>query len=204
MTSQNAPTPEPSRAIVERKKTLRAEAEQRRMRLHEAGGAAASSAFAEGFRAAWSPGPGTVISAFWPFRSELDLRPLLHRLHDDGCAVALPVVVARRQPLAFRVWTPRTVLEPGNFDVPIPPRTAPTVDPDWLLVPLLAFDAAGYRLGYGGGFYDITLAALRARKQVRAIGVAYDGQRIDRVPRDPTDARLDAILTERRVLTMEA
>ena len=199
MTSQTEPTPE----IVAEKRALRAAAEARRARLHESGGAAAAASFVARFRAAWSPAPGTVIAGFWPFRSELDLRPLLRRVHDDGCTVALPVVVARRKPLAFRVWTPETQLETGQFGVPVPPDTAPTVEPDWLLVPLLAFDDAGYRLGYGGGFYDVTLAARRRRKPVLAIGVAYDGQRVERVPRDPTDARLDAIVTERRVLIVE-
>jgi len=94
-------------------------------------------------------------------------------------------------------------LDVGQFGVSTPPADAAVLEPDWLLVPLLAFDARGYRLGYGGGFYDITLADLRARKKIFAIGAAYDGQEIAAVPRDANDARLDAILTEQRVLIME-
>jgi 5-formyltetrahydrofolate cyclo-ligase len=184
------------------KAASRIEAARRRDVLHAARGDGALD-LVRLFTATWAPRVGTVVSAFWPFRSELDLQPLIHELHDRGCVVGLPVVIAKRTALAFRTWTPDTVLEDGSFGVLIPPSSAPEVDPDWLLVPLLAYDAHGCRLGYGGGFYDITLAALRARKSVFAIGVAYDGQEVERVPRGPDDARLDAILTEKRALIME-
>lgn len=188
--------------LTAKKAALRIKAAQRRDALHDAGDAAAEE-IARLFLETWSPAPGTVVSAFWPFRSEVDPRPLIHRLHERGCAIVLPVVVARRTALAFRIWTPDLVLEEGNFGVLAPPSDARELDPDWLLVPLLAFDTDGYRLGYGGGFYDITLAALRARKSVFAIGAAYNGQQIESVPRTPDDARLDAMLTEKRVLIME-
>lgn len=159
--------------------------------------------FKRRFLETWTPPAGTVVSAFWPIRSELDTRPLIQALHDRGCAIGLPVVMGRLTALQFRQWTPDTRLEVGQFGVSTPPADAPVLEPDWLIVPLLAFDTRGYRLGYGGGFYDITLAGLRARKRVFAIGAAFDGQEVDAVPRQANDARLDAILTEQRVLIME-
>ena len=169
--------------------------------------AAGAPDFAERFKRrfldTWTPPAGTVVAAFWPIRSELDTRPLIRALHDRGCVIALPVVMGRLVALEFRQWTPDTRLEVGQFGVSTPSSAAPLLAPDWLLVPLLAFDARGYRLGYGGGFYDITLAGLRARKRVFAIGAAYDGQQVAAVPKDANDARLDAILTEQRVLIME-
>ena len=198
MTSRN----ESSDDLAAEKKLFRSEAERRRKDLHETVGDAGAQV-AWNFHENWSPPSGTVVSAFWPFRSELDLRPLLHRLHEAGQVIALPVVVSKRSPLLFRLWTPDTSLEVGCFGVAIPPRSAPVVEPDWLLVPLLAFDNKGYRLGYGGGFYDRTLAALRVRKTIFAIGAGYDGQRVDQVPRGTDDGRLDAIVTERRALILE-
>ena len=188
--------------LAAEKALLRGEAARRRDHLHQTIDDAGSQV-AWNFHENWSPPSGTVVSAFWPFRSELDLRLLLHRLHEAGQVIALPVVVAKRAPLLFRLWTPDTSLEVGGFGVATPPESAPLVEPDWLLVPLLAFDNKGYRLGYGGGFYDRTLAALRVRKTIFAIGVGYDGQRVDQVPRGTDDGRLDAIVTERRALILE-
>ncbi|MDE0809433.1 MAG: 5-formyltetrahydrofolate cyclo-ligase [Alphaproteobacteria bacterium] len=184
------------------KASLRKRATLRRDELHSATSGAVVEV-ARLFFGTWSPAPGTVVSAFWPIRSELDLRPLIYGLHERDCVVVLPIVVARRTALRFRAWTPGLALEKDGFGVLVPPRHAPELEPDWLLVPLLAFDADGYRLGYGGGFYDISLTALRSRKTVFAIGVAYDGQQVGRVPRNLGDARLDAILTEKRALMME-
>jgi 5-formyltetrahydrofolate cyclo-ligase len=106
-------------------------------------------------------------------------------------------VVARGAPLIFRDWTPETRFIPGGFKTEVPEPAAPEVVPTMLLVPLLAFDLKGYRLGYGGGFYDRTLVKLRAASKVTAIGFAYEGQRVDEVPRAEYDQPLDAILTER-------
>jgi 5-formyltetrahydrofolate cyclo-ligase len=188
--------------LAAEKTRLRSEATRRRDHLHETIGDAGPQV-ARNFHENWSLPSATVVSAFWPFRSELDLRPLLHRLHEVGQAIVLPVVVAKRAPLLFRLWTPDTSLEIDGFGVSIPPKSASVVEPDWLLVPLLAFDDKGYRLGYGGGFYDRTLAALRVRKSIFAIGVGYDGQQVDEVPHGPDDGRLDAIVTERRALILE-
>ena len=195
------PITDPAGAKAE-KAALRIEAAAKRDVLHAAG-TGGGAEIARSFLATWSPAPGTVISAFWPFRSEIDLRPLIHGLHERGCVIVLPIVVGRRTALVFRRWSPDMVLEKDGFGVLTPPSQAPALDPDWLLVPLLAFDAKGYRLGYGGGFYDITLADLRTRQSVFAVGAAYDGQQVTRVPRETDDARLDAIVTEKQVLIME-
>jgi 5-formyltetrahydrofolate cyclo-ligase len=137
-----------------------------------------------------------TVSGYWPMRSEVDIRPALAALAATR-TVALPVVLGRAQPLLFRAWTPATALVPAAFGTQVPPDTAPVVVPQVLLIPLLAFDPQGWRLGYGGGFYDRTLARLRPAGPVLAIGVAYAGQQVDHVPHDPTtDARLDAMVTE--------
>jgi len=138
------------------------------------------------------------ISGFWPIGSEVDPRPLITALHHAGHTIGLPVVVARDAPLIFRHWTPTTEMVPGTLKIPTPPETAREITPLVLFVPMLAFDAQGYRLGYGGGFYDRTLAAARGEgRQVFAIGLAYDGQHADAdLPREATDMPLDFIATE--------
>jgi len=148
---------------------------------------------------------GAVVSGYWPLDGELDIRPLLHQIHEQGHPIGLPVVKGKGQPLLFRRWTPGTVLVQGSFKVMTPPEGAPEIEPDVLLVPLLAFDHAGYRLGYGGGFYDRTLEKRRhgahsggthSGHRVLAIGVAYAAQETDSLPRGPFDQRLDWIVTE--------
>ena len=137
-----------------------------------------------------------AVSGFVPYKSEIDTFPLLDRLRRAGWRTALPIVIAPEQPLIFRAWAPGEPLVPGAWDIPIPPESAPELLPDVLLVPMLAFDRAGYRLGYGGGFYDRTLEKLRARKKVVAIGVAYHAQMVDEAPIGPYDAPLDFVMTE--------
>jgi len=142
-----------------------------------------------------------VVSAFWPLADELDTRPLITALAARGHRIGLPVVVKRGQPLLFRQWTPETVLVQGPFRVMTPPPESPEVVPSLLIVPLLAFDRAGYRLGYGGGFYDRTLHKLRTAAgtggKVLAVGVALSAQEMPSGPRDETDQPLDWIVTER-------
>jgi 5-formyltetrahydrofolate cyclo-ligase len=139
--------------------------------------------------------PGLIVSGFFPFKSEIDVLPLLARLDSEGWVTSLPIVVAERQPLIFRQWAPGQETVPGIWDIPMPPAEAAEVEPDVLLVPLLAFDGAGYRLGYGGGYYDRTLAKLRTTKDVAAIGIGYPEQEIPHVPHGPGDEPLDFILT---------
>ena len=149
------------------------------------------------------PPAGAIVSGYWPMRDELDPRPLLRALHERCHTMALPVVGAKAQPLTFRHWTPETPLQEGRFTTMMPPETAAVLRPDWLLVPLLAFDRSGYRLGYGGGFYDRTLAGLAAEgHRVVSVGLAYAAQEEKPfLPREPFDRPLDYIVTEREVLS---
>jgi 5-formyltetrahydrofolate cyclo-ligase len=138
------------------------------------------------------PPPGAIIGGFWPMGSEIDTRPLLDALHASGHVIALPVTPPRGQPLIFRPWTPGTAMARGPMGTQHPAEGDP-VTPDWLIIPLLAFDRTGARLGYGGGYYDRTLALLRG---ATAIGVAYAAQEIAQVPTGPHDIRLPLIATE--------
>jgi len=140
----------------------------------------------------------TVVSCFWPIKDEIDIRPLMIKLNDCGCQLALPVVQGRGKPLLFRAWRPGDPLEQGVFGTLQPSPQFETLDPDALIVPMLACDEEGWRLGYGGGFYDLTLVGLRDRKAVTAVGVGFNGQLVDKVPHGPDDQRLDWLLTDKR------
>lgn len=140
---------------------------------------------------------GARIAGYHTHRSELDVLPLLASLAAARHETALPAVVAPGRPLAFRRWQPGDAFVTNAHGIPEALPSAPPSLPTHLLVPLLAFDTLGFRLGYGGGYYDRTLAALRgAGHRVTAIGVAYDGQRVAVVPRLPTDEALDLVVTE--------
>ena len=141
------------------------------------------------------PPTDAIVSGFWPIRDEIDIRPLLHALHDRGNPIALPVTPRRGEPLTFRAWKPGDVLLTERFGTMRP--TGDILLPDMLLIPLLAFDAAGGRLGYGGGFYDRTLAALPDRVR---LGCAFAAQQVDAVPVGPYDIRLDAVATEAGII----
>jgi 5-formyltetrahydrofolate cyclo-ligase len=144
--------------------------------------------------------PGTIVSGFSPLKSEFNPIPLMRRLSEGGAHLALPVVAGRGKPLIMRAWKFGDALASGQWGIREPLPDAPDVAPDILLVPLLAFDRRGNRIGYGAGYYDMTIAALRAMKPVVAVGVAYAAQEIDAVPVTPRDARLDLVLTEREVI----
>lgn len=138
---------------------------------------------------------GKTIAGYWPHRNELDMRPLLDALYAQGFSLALPVVRRKAQPLEFHRWTPETEMKTGAFGI-ARPKTENPITPDIILLPLLAYTEIGERLGYGGGFYDRTLADLKLRKEIWACGVAYAAQKAQILPTEPTDMRLDAILTE--------
>jgi 5-formyltetrahydrofolate cyclo-ligase len=144
--------------------------------------------------------PGAVVSGFSPLKSEISPLPLLRRLADAGANLALPVVVGRGQPLVMRAWSFGEPLVSGVWGIREPPADAPELFPDILIVPLLAFDRRGHRVGYGAGYYDMTIARLRVMKPVTAIGVAFATQEIAAVPATPRDARLDLVLTEREAI----
>lgn len=138
---------------------------------------------------------GRVLSGYMPMRTEIDPLPAM-AAHQGP--VGVPVIIGRGQALKFREWTPGSTMIEGAFKALIPEEGA-WVEPEVLIVPLLAFDARGYRLGYGGGFYDRTLEGLRARGPVMAVGFAFAAQEVPEVPTDATDQRLDAVVTEQGV-----
>ena len=140
---------------------------------------------------------GTVVGGYWPIGDEIDVLPLLAALRERGLSLALPVVAAPGLPLSFRAWRPGDELAPGAHGIAAPLASVETVVPGLVIVPLLAFDAQGWRLGYGAGYYDRTLEAFIAAGQVvMAVGVAYAGQEVPAVPHDGGDVRLDALVTE--------
>lgn len=143
---------------------------------------------------------GAVVAGYWPMRGEIDVLPLLGALSQRGQVTALPAVIGRKEPLVFRRWAPGEPLEEGLYGTRHPAVSAAVVRPVCLLVPLLAFDRKGIRLGYGGGFYDRTLAALRAVGPVVAVGVAYAGQEVESLPAEPHDERLDWVVTEKEII----
>ena len=140
--------------------------------------------------------PPRIASAYLPMRTEIDPLPLLGAIFSAGVSTALPVVPGKGVALHFRRWHPGDATVEAGFGTREPSPASPLVDPDLLLVPLLAFDAEGYRLGYGGGYYDRTLARLRASPNaVTAIGIAFAEQEVDDVPHLDYDQRLDGVLT---------
>lgn len=186
-----------SQSIAARKKLARAAAGEVRKPAHRALQEDARKAIAEQGLDFAGDVSGKTVSGFIPYLSEIDTRPLLKLLAAKGCTTCVPVVIGNNTPLEFRTWAPGEPTVPGRWGIPVPPEGTAVVDPDILLVPLLAYDQAGYRLGYGGGFYDRTLEKLRAMKPVTAIGVAYSAQQVDAVIRGDHDQPLDWILTEK-------
>ena len=172
-----------------------------RATAHKAAGRGAAAALAESLARARRQGlelpDGAVVAGYWPLRDEIDVRTLLRALHDEGFVCALPAVRAPDRPLVFRRWRPGDRLEEGAFGIAEPTPDRPEVRPVALLVPLLAVDGAGRRLGYGKGYYDRTLAALRATGPAVAIGVCFEAQRVREVPVEAHDQRLDWVLTEK-------
>jgi 5-formyltetrahydrofolate cyclo-ligase len=185
--------------IESAKRDLRREAaERRRAAVHASPQAGLGGR--DRFLAALRPAAGAAVSAYWPLEDEFDPRPLFMELHRRGHPIGLPVILGKGQPLMFRRWVPDVALVRGSFRVMTPPAEAPEVVPELLLVPLLAFDRAGYRLGYGGGFYDRTIAKLRAAGNVLAVGVALAAQEVETIPRDDTDEPLDWVVTDQEAI----
>lgn len=140
------------------------------------------------------PHLGTSVVAFcWPIKNEPDVRAALEAWRLQGARAALPVVINEDSPLAFRAWEPDAPLEPDRYGIPMPVE-GDWLTPDAILLPLNAFDGDGYRLGYGGGFFDRTLAALSPRPL--AVGVGFEMNRVDSIRPEPHDQRLDWIVTE--------
>ena len=187
----------------ELKKRLREKAALIRGEISNEVAAEAAGAIAERFFRTWSPGPSKVIAVFWPIKSEINIRPLIEKLYQAGCSIALPEVVAPSKVLLFRKWTPRAKMTKGSYNTFVLTANAAVMEPDWILVPLLAFDSERFRLGYGGGYYDATLSQLAKQREIFTIGVAYDVQEFEAVPKESSDFQLDAVLTEKRVIQKE-
>jgi len=144
--------------------------------------------------------PGVIVSGFSPLKTEINPLPLMRRLAAAGARLALPVVAGRGKPLIMRSYTFGQALNEGVWGIREPKDDAPEVDPDILIVPLAAFDRRGNRIGYGAGYYDMTINRLRSVKSVVAIGIAYAAQEVSEVPTTSRDAPLDLVLTERDVI----
>ena len=187
--------------IDDLKKTIRHNAVARRDALPAAERAAAAETLAA--RALPFPvATGAIVSGFFPLKSEISPLPLMRTLAAQGARLALPVIDARGKPLIMRAFAFGDELASGQWGIREPKPEAPEVAPDILLVPMLAFDRRGNRIGYGAGYYDMTIAKLRALKPVVAAGIAYAAQEIDAVPVTPRDARLDLVLTEREIIDL--
>jgi 5-formyltetrahydrofolate cyclo-ligase len=180
--------------IAERKQALRGEALARRGSLKTQD---AAEAIARNFIAAIPLAPEAVVSAYVAIGDEADPAPLIERLHSQGHPIALPRVVSKGEKLAFHLYQPGARLVPGVFGLLQPGKDWPETVPDVLVIPLLAFDSRGRRLGYGAGFYDRTLAALRPARNIIAVGFAFAGQEVPDVPHQSSDEPLDWIVTER-------
>ncbi|MEH6630309.1 MAG: 5-formyltetrahydrofolate cyclo-ligase [Halopseudomonas aestusnigri] len=187
--------------IDQLKKTLRKEAKKKRAEAYRLLPNAAEELCHKLFDAIELP-KGAVVSAYWPLGDELDPMPLLNTLHTKGYRPVLPVMLGAGKPLIFKSWAPGDELEDAGFGTREPHADKEELEPDVLFVPLLAFDRAGYRLGYGGGFYDRTLDKLRAYKSVTAIGIAYAAQEMEAVIRGPYDQPLDYVVTEAEVICL--
>jgi 5-formyltetrahydrofolate cyclo-ligase len=181
--------------ILQEKKALRARIKAWRAGLDAAAQARAAEAVArQGLTFVQPSDERAVVSGFAPLPDEFRAWPLLRRLHTDGYRLALPVMQGKGKPLLFRAWSPGDAMDKAVWGIAEPKADKPAVEPDILIVPLLAFDRRGWRLGYGGGFYDRTLKDLRARRRVVAIGLGYDEQEVDAVPHLLYDQRLDWVL----------
>lgn len=178
-------------ALAQQKRAARAVALVRRQGLDPGLG----HALGERLLASLPPPAGSVVAGFWPMGAEIDIRPLLDALHARGHAVLLPETPKRGNPLIFRHWQPGVAMVAERFGTMRP--SGEIMTPAWLLVPLLAFDRAGRRLGYGGGYYDRTLAEMPGAV---AIGCGWAAQELAEVPVGPMDVRLQAVATEREVI----
>ena len=180
--------------ILDQKRALRARVRAWRADL-DAGAAvrAAEAAAAQGLDFLQLT-KDAVVSGFASLPDEFRIWPLLRRLHREGHRLALPVMQGKAKPLLFRGWAPGDAMDAGVWGIAEPKADKEVVEPDVLLVPLLAFDRRGWRLGYGGGFYDRTLQRLRGLKPIIAVGLAYDEQQVDAVPHLDYDQRLDSVL----------
>jgi 5-formyltetrahydrofolate cyclo-ligase len=183
--------------IEQAKAALRVKAHAQRAAVFQSVRSDAATAAAGHFFRGVPMQPGEVVAAYWPIRDELDVKPVLTRLMDDGQPVCLPVVLGDGLPLELRLWAQGAALYPSGFGTLAPDELAQVVEPDVILMPLLGFDKHGTRLGYGGGYYDRTLTKLTKRPKL--VGFAFAAQEFDHIPREAHDVPLDAVVTENGV-----
>lgn len=187
-------------SLTDQKADLRKRCYDKRIRIEDEKAEAAALAVAERVSASVEVTTSSIVSAYWPLPGEVDPRPALLALGNRGATLALPRTVGDGQPLDFHAWKPDNPLIEGRFKVMEPAPSAAIVAPSILLVPLLAFDQDCHRLGHGKGYYDRTLQRLRTDDlATRAIGVAFEAQKVDRVPTDEFDQTLDLVITEKTV-----
>lgn len=178
------------------RKARRAELIARRVAVHSPERDQWNERITAALTGAFPATPETVVGLCWPFKNEFDARFAVRRWRDCGALAALPEVVAPKAPLRFRLWKPGVAMRPGVYEIPVPEGT-PIVQPDMAIVPMNGFDGRGYRLGYGGGFFDRTLAACECR--IVAIGVAYEALRLDTIYPQPYDVPMDFVVTEEAI-----
>jgi 5-formyltetrahydrofolate cyclo-ligase len=190
--------PEQARDVARWRRAERARLRAARQALSVADRAGAGRALARHLRdlldARFDGARGRVFSAYWPIKGEPDLRPLMADLHEAGAIVALPIVETRAAPLVFRRWTPQTRMIRGDWNIPVPPQEAEALTPEIALAPLMGWDGDCYRLGYGGGYFDRTLAALEPRPFT--VGIGFEAARLATIYPQPHDIPLNVILTE--------
>jgi 5-formyltetrahydrofolate cyclo-ligase len=182
-------------ALAEAKRAARAAAFERRAAAHESTSGAARQAASHILDDVNRHRGVAIVAGYLPIRTEIDPVPAMLALLGLGHRVCVPVIVGRGEALRFREWQPGCTLVAGPLGL-MTPEDGHWLSPDYLIVPLVAFDAACHRLGYGGGFYDRTLATLRAEKPVRAVGLAYAAQRVGSLPLEASDVQLDGVATE--------
>jgi 5,10-methenyltetrahydrofolate synthetase len=195
-------TPEERAQIMQWRQVERERLIEERLRKPVAERLQASTDIASKLDATWrSAGrlvPGTVVSAYWPLRGEPDLRPWLSALHEQGLVCVLPVVVEKNAPLVFRRWSPGCAMEKGFWNIPVP-ADPDTFTPQLLVAPVVGFDAQCYRLGYGGGYFDRTLAQLESQQQAfHVLGVGYALSKLQTIYPLPHDIALQGVVTEER------
>ncbi|ODT79520.1 MAG: 5-formyltetrahydrofolate cyclo-ligase [Pelagibacterium sp. SCN 64-44] len=188
-------------AVEEAKAILRREAHAARAALSAEEREEAARVVARLFFEEIAYAPEDVIAGYWRIRDELDCQPILIRLMDSGQKVVLPVVQGQEAPLDLRVWEADQPLYEAGFGTLAPSDLAPRAEPDIVLMPLLGFDNAGTRLGYGGGYYDRTLASLGRKPML--VGLAFAAQEVPHIPREAHDVPLDALVTEQGVRFFE-
>ena len=181
--------------VVAQKMQLRAYSKSKRALL-SARATCAAADLAENFMEALTIIGDGSIAGYWPISNEFDVKPLLQKLSCAGITVSLPTVVPNQKRLVFQGWSENMQLVKGLYGTWQPVRSSELIRPDILMIPLLAFDSEGGRLGYGGGYYDRTLAELRKEKEITAVGIGYAGQEVNEVPTCSSDQRLDWIVTE--------